>query len=267
MTVLANQIVLTLKWALRDRIMHAVLGVALLMLLLVPVLSLFSMRQVQELSITLSLSAVSVILLILAVLLGSSSVWRDIERRYTSSVLTLPFSRSSYVVARFCGIALFLLACAVVLGAASLVVIALTSQRYPSELPVHWLAVLAAVGADALKYILLAAVALLFSCLSTSFFLPFFATLAMYLAGSSSQEVFEYVSGKYGKEIPELSATLIKGLYYLLPNFSAFDLKVQAIYGLPLQPSGLLYTAAYFAVYTALVLCAAVAIFSRRQLP
>ncbi|MGA2152083.1 MAG: ABC transporter permease, partial [Geobacteraceae bacterium] len=80
---------------LRDRLLQAVLGVAAVMLLLVPSLSTFSMRQVQELAITLSLSSISLVLLVLALLLGSSAVWRDIERRYTASILALPVSRAT----------------------------------------------------------------------------------------------------------------------------------------------------------------------------
>ncbi len=84
--------VVTVRSILRDRVLHALLGVALLLFLLVPVFSLFSMRQVQELSVTLCLSALSLVLLVLSVLLGASSIWRDIERRlYRLGVGASPF--------------------------------------------------------------------------------------------------------------------------------------------------------------------------------
>jgi len=262
-----NQVVITFKGILRDRLLHAVLGVALVMLLLVPVFSVFSMRQVQELSITLSLSAISFIILVISVLLGSSSIWRDVERRYTASVLALPLSRSEYIIGKFCGIALFIITCTLVLGITAAGVIAVVSAGYPSDMPVHWQTVVLSLGADALKYILLTAIAMVFSSISTSFFLPFFCTLAIYFAGSGSQEVFEYVSGQFGRELPLLSVVLIKTSYYLLPNFTAFNLKVQAIYGLPISLQELVYTTAYFLIYTSLVLYVSVWIFSRRQLP
>ena len=49
----------TLKSFLRDRLLQLLLVCALCIFLVVPALSLFSMRQVQELSVTLSLSAIS----------------------------------------------------------------------------------------------------------------------------------------------------------------------------------------------------------------
>lgn len=250
---------------LRDRILHAVLGVALVMLFLVPALSSFSMRQVQELSITLSLSSISIMLLVVALLLGSSSVWRDVERRYTSSILTLPVSRASYLFAKFASIGMFLTVCGAVLGAAAAVVITLASSEYPSDLPIAWSTIVLAIGADILKYLLLSAVAILLSTISTSFFLPFFGTLAIYLAGSASQEVFEYVTGQFGQKIYPFQLAAIKTVYYLLPNFAAFNFKVHAVYALPISASSLLFPLAYACTYCGILLGTAVWVFNRRE--
>lgn len=262
-----SQLLLTLRWALRDRLFHAVLAVALVLLLLVPVFSSFSMRQVQELAITLSLSALSFILLVLALLLGASSVWRDVERRYTSAVLTLPASRAGYVLGKFGGIALFMAGCTLVLGCAAVVVIKFAAMTYPSDLPLRWTNVAVAVAATGCRYILLAAVALLFSAVSTSFFLPFFGTLAIHFSGGASQQVYEYVSGAYGTTLHPAVLAAIKGVYYLIPNLGAFNFQVEAIYSLPLAPSGLALTLLYFLVYTGILLATAVWLFSRRELP
>lgn len=266
MTTVWNMMFLTFLAILRDRVLHALLGVALLMLMLVPVFSLFSMRQVQELSITLSLSSISFILLVLSTLLGASSIWRDIERRYTASVLGLPVSRTGYLLGKFCGIALFLVACTALLAVVSVVVIKIGAAQYSAEVPVRWGNILLAIAADGLKYVLLAAVALLFSSLCTSFFLPIFGTMAIYLAGSASQEVMEFVSGEFGRQISPVAKGGIQVVYYLLPNLSAFDLKVEAIYALPLSASGLLLTFLYFLVYTGILLSLAAWSFSRREL-
>lgn len=266
MNAFVSSVRLTFLWALRDRLLNAVLGVTLLLILLVPAFSLFSMRQVQELAVTLTLSAVSFVLLVLSVLMGSSSIWRDVERRYTASVVTLPISRHSYVLGKFCGISLFLALTGLLLGCAGVIVVVLSAARYPSDLPVHWLNFGLAIGADILKYVLLTAVAMLFSALSTSLFLPMFGSIAVFLAGSGSQEVFEYVSGQYGKTLAPATVGLVKGAYYCLPNFAAFNLKVQAIYGLPHSWSGLWLTGLYFIVYTLIALLGCMALFSRRQL-
>ena len=257
----------TFKWAYRDRVFHALLGGALLLFLLVPAFSVFSMRQVQELAVTISLSGISFVLLVLSVLLGASSIWRDLEKRYSAAVLGLPISRTSYVLGKFAGIALIIVCCALFLGVVASLAITCSSLQYPSERPILWLNVWAAIGADCLKGILIAALALLFSALSTSFFLPFFGTISLYLAGSASQDVYEYITGDYGRSLSTPVLLALKAVYYLLPNFAAFNLKVQAIYGLPLPATGLVYSFLYFIVYTMVLLSLAVWCFSRRELP
>lgn len=250
----------------RDRLFYTVSIACFTLFLLLPAFSLFSMRQVQELSITLSLSATSLILLILATLLGSFSIWRDVERRYTAAVLGLTLSRSSYLLGRFAAIVAALVVCAALFALVTVAVILMATAMHPGETPVAWGAVAVAILFDCLKYILLAGFALLFSALSTSFFLPVFGTLAIYLVGSASQEVMEYVSANFGGDISELTQLTVTGLYYLLPNFSAFNYKVQAIYALPLDLSGMLLTFLYFVVYLGVVLGVSVWAFSRREL-
>jgi len=255
----------TLRGVLRDRILQAILGVAGLLLLLVPVLSQFSMRQVRELSITLSLSFSSFVLLVLGLLLGTTTLWRDIERRYTAAVLGLPLTRNSYLLGRFFGLALFVFLCGLVLAAAGCLVISFHAGQMSSGLSLCWLNIVAAFGGDVLKSLLVIALALMFSTVSTSLFLPVFGTLGIYFAGSASQEVMDYLSSPDGQSLPVVSRLLAKAFYYLLPNFEVFNFKVAAVYGLPLSVESVLYAVGYFSVYVALLLFFAVLLFNRRE--
>jgi Cu-processing system permease protein len=256
---------ITLKGIFRDRVFQGIVAASLLFLV-VPSISTLSMRQVTELSITLSLSLVSFIMLLLAVFLGGTALWKDMERRYTFSVLSLPISRSSYLLGRFAGISIFLLITAAILGVVALLVVFLVSGSYPPDRPVSWGMIVAAVGFDAAKYIFLTAFGVLFSSISTSFFLPVFGSIATFLVGSATQQAYDYVCSPAGKSVAPLVREGAKALYYLLPNFSAFDLKVNAIYALPPDCRGLWLTAGYFVVYTGFVLTAAAALFSRREM-
>lgn len=256
---------INIKWVLRDRVLQALVGVAFLLLFLVPAFSVLSMRQVQELSITLSLSAISLVLFVLATLLGSSSVWRDIEKRYTASVLTLPYSRGSYLLAKFFAISLFLILSAIMFTVVASVAIWFSSTLYHSS-PLRWIYIVNAVTFDVMKYILLTAIAILFSSLSTSFFLPVFGTISMLLAGNASQEVFDFLTkDATGAKMSLVLRLAAKFFYYIIPNFGAFNFKVSAIYPVALQVEGLLYTLIYFIVYTGIVLCISIRVISRRE--
>jgi ABC-type transport system involved in multi-copper enzyme maturation permease subunit len=256
----------TLKSFIRDRLLQLLFACAFLLFLSVPALSLFSMRQVQELSITLSLSAISFILLIMTVILGSSSVWRDLDRRYLVSILGLPVSRTSYILGKFTGIAIFIMIGCMLLGLVASLAIALASAQYPSDIPIRWFHIWIAILMDGMKYVLVAAVALLFSSLSTSFYFPFVATLVIYFCGSASQQVYEYISSDYGKTLSVAAKNVISSIYYCIPNFAAFDFKVQAVYPLAVSIESLLFTGFYFLIYTCVILMITVWAFGRREL-
>lgn len=255
----------TLKGVFRDRVFRGIIMAALLFLF-IPAVASLSMRQVTELSLSLSLSLISFILLLLALFLGGASLWKDMERRYAFSVLGLPLRRSDYLVGKFCGVSLFLLLAVLFLWAVAVVVVYFASGIYPPLRPVAWHYVFLAVAYDALKYILLVAVAFLFSTVSTSFFLPIFGTISVFLVGSASQDAHEFIATTAGQKLPLLVKWAVKGLYYILPNFSAFDLKLNAIYGVAASGYGLMLTLGYFFVYTASILLLATAVFSRREL-
>ncbi|OGR26732.1 MAG: hypothetical protein A2X83_13065 [Desulfuromonadales bacterium GWD2_54_10] len=263
---MTNIIQITIKGIFRDRIFQGIMALAIL-ILFIPSAAVLSMRQVTELSTTLSLSLISFIMLLLAVFLGATSIWKDIERRYTFSVLSLPISRSTYLIGRFFGIALFMFITASFLGIIAIISIKLVSMAYPPARPVLWPAIVATIFFDALKYILVVAIAMLLATVSTSFFLPVFGAISLFLAGTVTQQVFDYLhtpSALAAVSTVVRSAAMV--LYYLLPNLSGFDLKVQAIYSIPLDFHGLILTLMYFVVYTFILLCIGSILFARREM-
>jgi len=260
------QVLLTIRSILRDRILHAVLAVGLLLLILVPVFSSFSMRQVQESSIGLALSAVSLVMLVISAHLGASAIFRDVDRRYLNVLLALPITRSKFLVGRFVGLVLFLSGCLSILAVCSFLVILMAASTYPAQQPIAWGTLSLAFLGICNKYLLLTSIAVFFSALSTSFSLPFFSTIAIYLAGTASQEVYEYLVGSFGDKMPEIFRALSKFVYYICPNFSSFDLNIYAVYSLPVDYTQFLLTSLYGLAYTLFMLWASVLIFDRREL-
>lgn len=255
----------TLNGVFRDRVFQGILMVAVVFTT-IPSISSLSMRQVTESSLTLSLSLFSFIMLLLAVFLGGTSLWKDIDRRYTFGIISLPVSRGGYLLGKFAGIAGFMFLSALVLGLMSAIMVLLASGMFPPERAVVWGYFCAALFFDALKYVMLVAFAFLFSTVSTSFFLPIFGTISTFLVGSASQEVYDYLHSPLAASVSPLVRRASTALYYLLPNFSAFDLKVNAIYGVTLSLAGIALTFGYFLVYTAALLTLSTLIFSRREM-
>jgi len=250
----------------RDKVLRIIILSGLLFLLLAPFIGVFSMRQVQQLLVTVSLSWMSLMLLLVALILGSSSIWRDIERRWLFSVFGLPLERSTYLFAKITAIFVSLAIAGLFLGGIGAGLIAIVGSKYSTALDFSWLNYGYAVTFTILKYMLLAAIAVFFSSVSTSFFLPIFGSLGVFFAGSASQAVLDYLTSQTSEPVAASTLFFAKSLYYLLPNFSIFDYTTQTVYGLPIASSQLLLGAIYFLIYTAIIICISVMTLSRREL-
>lgn len=261
-----NIVRITLKGIFRDRVFQGIIAMAVLFFF-IPSIASLSMRQVTELSVTLSLSLISFILLLLSVFLGATSIWKDIERRYTFSVLSLPLNRSTYVLGRFVGIAVFIFITALFLGAIAFCSIKMSSLIYPPSRPLVWSSIAISILFDALKYIIVVAVSMLVATVSTSFFLPIFVAISTFMAGTITQQVFDYLQTPSAiTSVPAGVRAAASVLYYMLPNLSGFDLKVNAIYAIPLDYRGCLLTGVYFVLYVGMVLSGSVMLFNRREM-
>jgi hypothetical protein len=60
-------------------------------------------------------------------------------------------------------------------------------------------------------------------------------------------------------------ARIARGLYHIVPDLSAFDVKTQVVHGLPVPAGYLALTTAYGVAYIAAILLVATVIFSRRD--
>jgi hypothetical protein len=111
-----------------------------------------------------------------------------------------------------------------------------------------------------LELMLVTAIALLFSTFSSPF-LSALLTTAVWIIGHFNQDLRDY-----GATIPSpLAAAVARGVYLILPNFSAFDIKLQVVHAQAVPVSYLGLTALYGFTYIGLVLVAAVIIFSKRD--
>jgi len=182
------------------------------------------------------------------------------------SILALPSPRGSFILGRFVGIALFLIVSTIVFTLLAYILVPLAASINPPDRPAVWSNILLAFGFDVCMSILMAAVSILLSCVSTSFALPFFCSIAIYLAGSASQQVYDFLHSTAAINQSAFVKSAGDLLYYLLPNFDAFDLHLQAIYGLPLDFAQLLTTFMYFVFYVGILLVLSIVIFERREI-
>lgn len=256
--------IFTIKTILKDRLFLMILSF-ILVYAFIPVFSYFSMRQLQEISITMSISLNSFILLILSLFGSIYTIWRDIERKYTFTMLSYPVTRVSYITGRYVGFVIILLIITLINLGLGAIAIKISAGFYKSQLPIIWSNIVIAYLFSFLKYSIVLALGFLFASFSTSFFTPVFSTIAIFLAGNSIQGIYDYLMKESDKMVSYLKS-IVSFFYYILPNLSAFDMTSYAAYSLKININSILFSIGYFILYVSVVMCIAVLIFNKRDL-
>jgi ABC-type transport system involved in multi-copper enzyme maturation permease subunit len=257
----------TFKGGLRDKVLITLIVISILcFLLIVPSISSLSMRQVREVSVSLSLSIISFVSLVLTIFISVNLVYKDMEKRYSQFIISTPVTRDTYIIGKFLGLFLIIGFSILVLSMFSISGIFIASRLYESQLPMLWGNYAISILFEFISLMIVASVAILFSSFSTNVFLPLFATIGSYIIGNSTQMVMDYIKSPYGRELPSLSIYISKFAYYIFPNLSAFDLKVNSIYSIPLSINHLSISFLYGLLYIIIILSLSVIIFHHREL-
>jgi ABC-type transport system involved in multi-copper enzyme maturation permease subunit len=256
------------KEHVRDRVLYAIAGFALLLVAASILLGQLTAGEDVKIIKDLGLAVIEGAGLLMTIFLGVGLVSREIDRRSIISLLAKPLPRWQFIVGKYLGLVLTIVVNVAAMTAALLVMLKYLDWR---ALPVER-AAWDAVAADphlllaalmiAIELALLTAVALFFSAFSSSALLSLAFTIGIYVTG-----VFSLDLRRFGDivEAPSLVSRVVAVIGWIVPAFSAFDIKAQVVHGLPVPASYLLLTTCYGVVYAAAVVVAAIVVFSRRE--
>lgn len=251
----------------RDKVFLTLIILSILLFpLIVFVVSPLSMREVREVAVSLSLSTISIILLVLLIFLSVNLVYKDIERRQSHSVLSLPITREEYLIGKFIGLASIIGVGMITLTIFSSISIAVVAKMYRPNTMMSWTNFYGAIYFDYLSLLILGAVSMLVSSISTNIFFPLFTTIGVYIIGYISQTVYDYIMSPKGQELPKIIGEISKAVYYIFPNFTLFDIKFKAIYNLPLSLNNMVIVTAYCLLYLVIILTIAIFAFRKREM-
>ncbi len=253
--------------SVRDKVLYNLVFFAVLLMAASYLIGQLTAGQDVKIIKDLGLAAMSLFGTFMAVFIGIGLVAREIERRSIHALLAKPIRRHEFIVGKYVGLVGTLVANLAIMTVAFYAVLFYVAYTLApatvlaSPTPVTDPRLLVAVGMIACELALVTAVALFCSTFSSSALL------------SAGMTVGLYVAGQFGADLKNLdqvvaspaAAALGRGLYYVLPNFSAFDVKASVVHGLPIDAAALALTVGYGVVYIAFLLVASVMIFSRRD--
>src|SRR5688572_1934632 len=112
----------TFREAVRDRVLYGVLGVATFVLVFTLVLAEVSLDQERRIVLDVGLAAISLFSVVVSVFLGSSLLYKEIERKTLYVILPKPIHRHEFLLGKYFGIALTVFVFVAIQGAVQLLV-------------------------------------------------------------------------------------------------------------------------------------------------
>ncbi len=238
----------------RDRVLHSVLLFSVLFVLFSFFLSSLTIVESRKILLDFGLSAISLMGVVLALFLGVTVIGTEMEKRTIYTVLSKPVRRSEYVLGKYLGAALISGLVHLLNLATLLLVLLYLGEGFPPGLA-------AAVFLMILESLIVLAVALFWSLVTSSLFLAASLTLALFLIGRSSLSL-RVISEK--TEQPVLKA-ILRFFYDLFPALDRFNIRELVAYGKP-YPEGMVATSSlYFLAYVILVLSISILVIRRKD--
>src|SRR6266581_850044 len=250
--------------SVRDKVLYNLVLFAILLIGASYVLGQLTAGQDVKIIKDLGLAATSMFGLFIAVFIGIGLVSKEVERRSVYSLVAKPIHRYQLVLGKYAGLTLTLAVNVAIMAAALYAVLLYMAWGVGSDVQRAWdapavdPALIKAIGLILIELMLITAIALFFSTFSTPILSAAF-TVGLFIAGHFSTDLrnFDQVVNS------PAAVRLARGLYWVLPNLGQFDVKLQVVHGQPVPIGYMALTAAYAALYTAMLLTMAVLIFSR----
>jgi ABC-type transport system involved in multi-copper enzyme maturation permease subunit len=256
------------KESVRDRILYGIVAFALVMVVAAILIAQITAGQDVKIIKDLGLAVIELAGVLMTIVIGVGLVAREIERRSIFALLTKPLPRHEFIVGKYLGLLLTLMVNVAGMTAALYLMLAYADAQIPAEyeavldapiLDPRLLLVVVMVGAE---LSLLTAVALFFSTFSSSALLSIVFTVGAFVTGLFSADLRQF--GDIVDVSPAV-ASVVQAVGWIVPAFSAFDIKAQVVHGLPLPTGFVGGTLLYAVLYVCAILVAAVALFSRRE--
>ncbi|MGC8579839.1 MAG: ABC transporter permease [bacterium] len=256
----------TLRETIRDKIVYVVIFFMVLGLLASQLITPLTMGEQIKIVQDLSLAFLSFFSVLLVILVGTSLLRKEMEGRTIYLVLSRPVKRYEFIIGKFIGMVMFDIVVIVIMSAGAFVNILLVnkgiyySMWYFHEF--HYFAIAVAMFFVLMQLIILNAVSIFFSVISSSSIISAIFTFFVYLAGISTDTL---------KQLAETARSpmllyITKFFYYVLPNFAILDLKNNAIYGVIPSLSQSFFLIGYTVFYSVCLLLFAVLIFEGKEL-
>ena len=243
----------TFREAVRDKVLYVLLFFAAVTIFGSKALGWVSIGQDIKIVKDICLAATSAFGVLIAIFVGTSLVYKEIDKRTLYTILSQPMHRYEFVLGKYFGLVALLAVVVLVMTGVTAAYVLILGGALDG---VFFLAVLLIF----FKLLLITAFAILMSSLSS----PILGAVIVF-----SAYVFGHATGVFMNLPPQLAETaaadMLRAAYYVIPNLSNFDIRAEAANGVPIRAAYVLWAMVYGLLYTVVLLILAALAFEGKD--
>jgi len=243
----------TFKESLRQRILMLLIIFSVLVIVVSVFLEPFALGEAPKILRDFGIAAASLFGVLIVIIIGSTLIHKDIEKRTIYTVITKPVKRSEIIIGKFLGLLLLI----AILQCAMIVIHQLVIFIYEGafDLPLF-----ITIPFSLLEIMILLGILLLFSSFSSPTISAIMGII-FFVIGHASPDLKLFAD--------QVNVAILKylayGFYYILPNLENFNLRIDLVYKLPIHLDQLLFSICYGLIYTIFLLYVSIIVFEKRE--
>jgi ABC-type transport system involved in multi-copper enzyme maturation permease subunit len=242
----------TFKEVLRDKVFYNLFVFALLMIGSALLLGTLTIGEQSKIIKDIGLASIDLFGVLIAIFIGVGLISKEIDKRTIYTIIAKPVHRYQFLVGRYTGL-LFTMWVNTAVMFSAFCLILIVAGTSPD------IGLIKAVGLMTVAQLIVLSAAMLFSTFTTPTLSGIF-TLAVYVIGELTPDL-----KTLSEKLSGVSRELLSASYYLLPNLALFNVKGEAVHGVPITAGYLLTAIGYGVSYAAVVLLLSCFMFQRRD--
>jgi len=243
----------TFKEAIRDKILLSITIIGFLLIAASKIFIPVSIGEEVKIIKDFGISLIEIFGVLIIVFIGTRIFHQEIERKTIYSIMSKPVSALEFVAGKFLGLYYLIAVVLLVLFA----IFTLFFRLYLGRVDIYLLNIL---YFFIFEFLLLDALVIFLSCFMTPLTSGIIALLLFFIAHIT----FYLITLTQLLRIPAL-VILLNFLYYVLPNFSVFNIKATIVYHLPITINTYLLAFSYSLLYSLILIIFSSFLYSKKE--
>jgi len=243
----------TFKEAIRDKVLISITIIGFLLMASSEIFVPISIGEASKIIKDFGISLVEIFGVIVVIFVGSRIFHQEIERKTIYSIMSKPVSTLEFVTGKFLGL-YYLVA---VVQFLLFTIFIIFCKLYLRTMDIYLLNIL---YFFLLEFLLLDALVIFLSCFTSPLTSGIMALLLFFIAHLT----FYLKSLTQILKVPILTV-ILNFLYYVLPNFSVFNIKATVVYHLPITINSYLLAFSYSFLYSLILIIFSSFLYSRKE--